>query len=166
MEECKCSKESEIATLRSEVKTLFKQDEDMLVKINKNKSMRDVMFNLDKNMAVQTNMLEHIIEHNIKQDLRSDRQEERANKQDERANKQEKIMMQMSNNLTKLNEDVKGVKGEVEVVKEFQSINESKHHVDLRDVTKKQYTDTLIQYGLPAGGIIIIIWRVIQMLKG
>lgn len=166
MEECKCSKDAEIATLQSEVKTLFNQDKEMLIKINKNKSMKDVLFSLDKNMAVQTNMLEHIIEHNIKQDVRADKQEERADKQEERADKQDKIMVQMSANLTKLNEDVKGVKGEVAIVKEVQSENEAKHYVDLRDISKKQYTDILVQYGLPAGGATVLLWQLAQILKG
>lgn len=134
-----------------QIKTLFKRADDV-------ENIKTVMHSLDKNMAVQTQMLSHIIEHNIKQDSRMDNQENRAEKQDA-------VMVQMSTSLTELNDEVRGVKGDVENIKLVQNNNEIKHNIDLRDIDKEKYIDWLVKYTLPTGGAVIIIWQIIQYVK-
>lgn len=142
----------------AEIKTLFKKVEEI-------SDIRQVFHNLDKNMAVQTEMLKNIVEHNKKQD-------ERMDKQDKRMDEQHKVMTQMSENLTRLNTEVIEVKDEIREVKEVQSTNENKHLIDLRDINKEEKTTFLKKYGMPLGiGIAIggsllpIIIEVIKILK-
>lgn len=138
----------------------------LLERVDDMESIKSFMHSLDKNAAVQTTMLEHIIEHNIKQDKRADMQDKRADRQSKRADKQDEIMNKMSNNLTELNKEIKYVKNEVDDVKAIQKDNESKHLVDLRNIKKKRATDALIQYMLPAGALGVILCQIIRMLKG
>lgn len=134
-----------------QIKTLTKKVDSM-------ENVTMLMYSLDKNMAVQTSMLEHIVEHNVKQDLRMDKQEDRSDKQDA-------IMGKMSISLTELNDELKGVKSDVDIVKDVQSDNEMKHNVDLRDIEKGKYVDYIVKYTLPLGGAAVIIWQIMQFLK-
>lgn len=135
-----------------QIKALVKRVDGM-------EDMRGFVHSIDKNMGIQTIMLEHIVEHNIRQDKRMNNQEDRMEKQDE-------VMVQMSESLMDLNSEVKYVKEEVEIVKTVQDGNEEKHLVDLRIIEKKRYVETLFRYVLPISGAGVIIWEIIRIIKG
>ena len=52
-----------------QIKTLFKRVEGV-------ESMRDFLYSLDKNMALQTQLLESVVDHNKKQDIKADKQDQ------------------------------------------------------------------------------------------
>lgn len=157
----------------AEIKTLFKQDEainrridNIETKMTEVGSLKDFIHNLDKNMAVQTEMMKHIVEHNTKQDERMDKQDKRMDDQDKKTEEQHKVMVQISTNLTELNEGYKRLGQEIKEIKDVQDINESKHNIDLRDIEKKKFTDVLIKYGLPITGGLVVLWEILKIIKG
>ncbi|HHW68917.1 MAG TPA: hypothetical protein GX747_01070, partial [Tenericutes bacterium] len=69
-----------------QIKTLFKQDEALEEKVKEADSLNKAIHNLDKNMALQTQLLENVVEHN--------------DKQDRRMNEQQKTIVKINENLT------------------------------------------------------------------
>lgn len=88
-----------------QIKTLFKRVDNM-------DKLNETIHNLDKNMALQTKMMEHVVEHNSKQDA---------------------IMVQISSNLTELNNGYKDLSKEVAEVRG--EVSEVKG--DIKDVSKR-----------------------------
>lgn len=69
-----------------QIKTLFKRVDEM-------SDLQDIIHSLDKNLAIQTEMLKNIVKHNEKQDKRMDEQQE--------------VIIKINANLTELNEGQK-----------------------------------------------------------
>ena len=157
----RCIKESELATNRSEINELFKEVDSMDKRISKNTDMREFLYSLDKSMAIQTSMMEHIIQNNLKQDDRMD--------------KQDNIMEKIVTNLTELNEgykqlnievkNVKGnvetVQGNVETVQKVQRDNELKYSID----TGVLFRNFVLKIAIPLGFLGAIATQVIKYLK-
>ena len=125
-----------------QIKTLFKQAEDLY-------SLRDLVYSLDKNMALQTQLLKSVVEHNAKQDKRMDIQQE--------------INAKINDNLTELVEGQKVLNKRVGKLEEKVAKNETKHNIDLRDIEKRKYTDILFKYIFPIGGGIIILLKILEI---
>lgn len=130
-----------------QIKTLFK-------KVDATDNLSSVIHNLDKNMAVQTKMMEHVVEHNAKQDI---------------------IMEQISSNLTELNngyktlsKEVSEVKGEIKDVSKRVDENEEKHNIDTRDIDKDRYIKKIYKIMTPIGigAILAFAIELFKILKG
>lgn len=129
-------------THTEQIKTLFKRIEGV-------ESMKDFMYSLDKNMALQTQLMSNVVEHNKQQDIKM---EEFQN-----------VIVSVNNNLTKLNEGQTELKYRVDTIEEKVEKNEDKHLVDVRDIEKKRHTDVLIKYGLPAVGGLVVLIEIIKI---
>lgn len=128
-----------------QIKTLFKRVDSM-------ENMRDLLYSLDKNSALQTQLLESVVEHNKKQDARMDEQQQ--------------INVKINENLTELAEGQRTLNKRVGKLEERVDSNEDKHNIDLRDIEKKKYTEVFFKYILPTGGGLIILLEIIKALKG
>lgn len=128
-----------------QIKTLFKRVDSM-------ENMRDLLYSLDKNSALQTQLLESVVEHNKKQDARMDEQQQ--------------INVKINENLTELAEGQRTLNKRVGKLEERVDSNEDKHNIDLRDIEKKKYTEIFFKYILPTGGGLIILLELIKVLKG
>lgn len=120
------------------------------------------MNNLDKNLAVQTEILKSIKEHNSKQDLRMDFQESQLREQ-------HNTIVAINENLTELiagqrelNEGQRKLHTRVDSLQERVDNNDDLHRIDLREVEKKKYSDILIRYVIPAGGLAVIVYEIVK----
>ena len=98
-------------------------------KLEKVEDDRTLMFNLDKNMAIQTQMLQEMISQN--------------EKRDKAYNEQHKTIIKINTNLTELNEGQKALNRRVGKLEERVEKNEEKHKVDTRDINQKGMNDIL-----------------------
>ena len=137
-----------------QIKTLFKRVEGV-------ENMRDLLYSLDKNSALQTQLLESVVEHNKKQDARADKQEEMMMEQQE-------INIKINENLTELAEGQRALNKRVGKLEERVDENENKHSLDLRDIDKEKKIGLLKKYGEPAviiGAIGTILLKFIEIFK-
>lgn len=111
-----------------QIKTLFKRVEGV-------ESMKDFMYSLDKNMALQTQLMANVVEHNKQQDIKM---EEFQN-----------VIVSVNSNLTKLNEGQVELKDRVDTIEEKVENNENKHLVDMRDIDKEKNINILKKWGVP-----------------
>lgn len=111
-----------------QIKTLFKRVEGV-------ESMKDFMYSLDKNMALQTQLMANVVEHNKQQDIKM---EEFQN-----------VIVSVNSNLTKLNEGQVELKDRVDTIEKKVENNENKHLVDMRDIDKEKNINILKKWGVP-----------------
>lgn len=138
-----------------QIKTLFKRVDNM-------ENMRDLLYSLDKNSALQTQLLESVVEHNKKQDARADKQEEMMMEQ-------QKINIKINENLTELAEGQRTLNKRVGKLEERVDENENKHSLDLRDIDKEKNINILKRWGVPFSvGIAIgtFLLKVFEVFKG
>lgn len=145
MEKCRCTETGRIATLEANNKTLFKKLDDM-------SDLKKSVSNLDKNFAVNTHLLNSMVEHDKKQDTIN-----------------EQMSMTLDNintNLHELNTGQKQLNERVATVEERVDKNEALHSVDLRHLKKKHYKEVISRYILPTGGFAaLIMWFLEYFLK-
>src|SRR5690606_23253390 len=125
-------------------------------------NMRDLLYSLDKNSALQTQLLESVVEHNKKQDARADKQEEMMMEQ-------QKINIKINENLTELAEGQRTLNKRVGKLEERVDENENKHSLDLRDIDKEKNINILKKWGVPFSvGIAIgtFLLKVFEVFKG
>lgn len=127
----------------AQIKMLLKKVDDM-------DSIKEFIHNLDKNIALQTQLLQSVVEHNKKQDKRMDEQQE--------------IIIKINSNLTKLYEGQKTLNNRVERLEVKVEKNEEKNNIDIRDVQRKQYIDFLYKYFFPIGFMATILYIVANLL--
>ena len=111
-------------------------------RVEKLENEKDFIYSLDKNMAVQTEMLKSIVEHNNKQDLRMD-------KQDERLDEQHQVIVSINENLTELTEGQRALNNRVGKLEDRVEENDTKHTLDLRDINKEKNKNILAKYAAP-----------------
>lgn len=138
-----------------QIKTLFKRVDDM-------DNMRGLIHSIDKNMAVQTQMLKEMSEHNKRQDKRMDEQHE--------------INIKMSDNLSQLAEQYNRLDDKVDSLENGQQKlakkvedNDEKHKIDKRDIEKSEDTRVLswlYKWGTPIGLLGLLASQVYKIIKG
>ena len=143
-EKLPCDKHAE------QIKILFENTKDL-------RDIKEVIHSLDKNMALQTQLLQNVVEYDEKQDRRMD--------------EQQKTIEKINDNLTELtegqrrtNEELKSLGNRIDKVEHKVKNNEEKHSVDLRDVNKKKYIERIFTYAIPSSGITIVLLKIIEML--
>ncbi|MGJ0846659.1 hypothetical protein ACR77J_08220 [Tissierella praeacuta] len=137
-----------------QIKTLFKRVDDM-------DNMRGLIHSIDKNMAVQTQMLKEMSEHNKRQDKRMDEQHE--------------INIKMSDNLSQLAEQYNRLDDKVDSLENGQQKlarkvedNDEKHKIDKRDIEKSEDTKILswlYKWGTPIGLLGLLVSQVYKIIK-
>lgn len=125
-----------------QIKTLFKQYENI-------DSIRDLVYSLDKNMAVQTQLLQSVVDHNKKQDLIMVGQQE--------------VISKINENLTELTEGQRILNSRVEKLEIKVTENENKNTIDIRDLQKEKYKDMFLKYILPTGSGVIILLKIFEI---
>lgn len=141
-----------------QIKTLFKKDESVENRIEKLENEKDFIYSLDKNMAIQTQVLKEISEHNRRQDVRMD-------KQDKRLDEQHEVIVSINENLTELTEGQRTLNNRVGKLEDKVDENENIHMVDTRKIEKKKYEDILYKFVVPAGIISIVVLEIIKYFK-
>ena len=127
-----------------QIKTLFKKDESMEKTIEKIENDRDFLHSLDKNMAIQTEMLKEMKEHNVRQDARMD-------KQDRRLDEQHQVIVSINENLTELTEGQRTLNNRVGKLEDRVEENDRLHTVDTREIDKEKNKNILAKYAAPFG---------------
>lgn len=141
-----------------QIKTLFKKDESVENRIEKLENEKDFIYSLDKNMAIQTQVLKEISEHNRRQDVRMD-------KQDKRLDEQHEVIVSINENLTELTEGQRTLNNRVGKLEDKVDENENIHMIDTRKIEKKKYEDILYKFVVPAGIISIVVLEIIKYFK-
>ena len=141
-----------------QIKTLFKKDESMEKRVEKIESDKDFIYSLDKNMAIQTQVLKEISEHNKRQDVRMD-------KQDKTMDEQHQVIVSINENLTELTKGQRALNNRVGKLEDKVDENENKHNIDLRDIEKTKNIDILKKYGIPFGVGIAIGTFLLEVIK-
>ena len=119
-------------THAEQIKTLFKQDEALEEKVKEADSLNKAIHNLDKNMALQTQLLENVVEHN--------------DKQDRRMNEQQKTIVKINENLTELTEGQRVLNKRVGKLEDQVEKGKNKGKVDIVDTFAK-YIPYLVLVG-------------------
>ncbi len=128
-----------------QIKTLFKQDEVLEEKVKEADNLKEVMYSLDKNMALQTQLLENVVAHNDRQDARMD--------------EQQKTIVKINENLTELTEGQRVLNKRVGKLENQVEKGKNKGKVDIIDTFVK-YIPYLILVG--AGYLILNITKFIK----
>lgn len=130
-------------THTEQIKTLFKRVDEM-------NDIQKTLYSLDKSYALQSQLLQNIVEHN--------------KKQDERMDKQQEVIEKINVNLTELtegqkrtNEELKSLGNRMDNVEDKVDTNEEKHKIDWRDMVK----GFLIKVAIPTG----ILLGIIELVK-
>lgn len=158
-----CSKHEE------QIRTLFEKDKATNKRIDDVGSLTDIVYNLDKNMALQTQMMGQMVE-------RNDRQDKRADDQDTRMSEYQGVMVKVSANLTELaegqrilNKSNKDLGGKVEIlseeikdVRQIQEISEKKYLIHTGELLR----DFILKVAIPLGISGAILIQVVKILKG
>jgi predicted nuclease with TOPRIM domain len=134
----------------AEIKTLFEKNKDTNKRIDEMGDIRSILHSLDKNYALQSQLMENVVEHNKKQDIRMDEQHE--------------INIKVNDNLTKLagqydtlNNKVDTIGDEQEKLTKKVEENEEKHKIDWRDLVK----NFIIKVAIPTG----VLYTVVELVK-
>lgn len=141
-----------------QIKTLFKKDESMDKRVEKLENEKDFIYSLDKNMAIQTQVLKEISEHNKRQDVRMD-------KQDKRMDEQHEVIVSINENLTELTEGQRTLNNRVGKLEDKVDENENIHMIDTRKIEKKKYENIIYKIIVPSGVGMILILNIIKLLK-
>lgn len=119
-----------------QIKTLFKRVDEL-------SDLQDIIHSLDKNLAIQTEMLKNIVKHNEKQDKRMDEQQE--------------VIIKINANLTELNEGQKALNKRVGKLEDKVNENEQKKQIDIIDLLK----NFVLKYAIPFG----VGWGIIKLIQ-
>lgn len=130
------------------IHTLFKKTDSINRRVEKIEEDRKFLYSLDKNMAIQTQMMKEMIEHN--------------KKQDERMDKQEEIIVKINTNLTELNEGQKALNRRVGKLEERVNENDNLHRIDTRKIEKKRWEDIFYKVAVPSGIAILLILEILR----
>ncbi len=146
MEKLPCDAHSE------QIKTLFKQDEALEEKVKEADSLNKAIHNLDKNMALQTQLLENVVAHNDRQDTRMDEQQRIMDEQ-------QKTIVKINENLTELTEGQRVLNKRVGKLEDQVEKAKCKGKIDIVNVFAK-YIPYLILFGM--GYLILNIDKIIK----
>lgn len=124
------------------MKTLFKRGDSIEKRVEKLECDSDITYKLDKSIAIQSELVKQIKEHNVKQDKRME-------KQDERMEEQQKVIVKVNDNLTALTEGQNSLNKKVHKLEEKVDANEEVHKIDIRKIEKKKWTDIIIKVAIP-----------------
>lgn len=149
-----CIKEGELSNLRETVASLKAESASREKRVSKVEVKCDDMSTLSTAISVMSLSLEHIVEHN--------------HRQDDMMRSQVKTLERMNENLTNLNQGQSNLEKKVESLEVRVDNNETLNTVDLRGINKHKQEDYLRKYagplvaGMAVGAIIL---QIIMALK-
>lgn len=154
-------RKSEVSDIKGDIRVLQNDQKTLYKRVDWLESKSDNWNQLSNAISVMSVTLEHIVEHNKKQDKRQDEQDGRAERTNETLERINSSLVELTQSQTHLNR-------KVGVLEERVDNNENKHVIDTRDISTTSYRNILMQYGVPAGvgaGILYIILELIQAFK-
>lgn len=132
-----CSKESELGSMKADIKVLMRDSSEHQRKINKLDQRYEDMSTMSTAISVMSVSLEHIVEHN--------------HKQDDIMSRQHNTLEKINENLNILNDGQSKLDEKIENLESRVSKNEELNNIDIRELNKQYQTNVLKRYSLPAG---------------
>ena len=80
--------------------------------------------------------------------------------------KQNETLGNMNRSLIEINNSMNSMNTRIGALEEKVEEGEGKNLIDLRDISKKKYTDVLFRYILPTGGGVVILLEILKVWKG
>lgn len=142
-----CLREKDLGTLRSDIQILIGESRQSDKRINKLESKLDDVSTISTAISVMSLSLEHIVEHN--------------HRQDDMMRNQNKTLENMNENLNRLNQGQNSLEQKVEKLEVRVDNNETLNTVDLRGINKDKQESYLKKYagpitlGIAIGGILV-----------
>lgn len=147
---------------REQLKTLFKQHENLNKRVDEMVDLREVFYNLDKNMALQSQLLQAISEHNKKQDERMDKQQEIIEKININLTELTEGQKMINEEQKKTNQRIEKLEEKVEENEDKFEKSENKNKIDMRDFLKTLF----FKFIFPIGAVASAISWIINLIKG
>lgn len=154
----KCFKEDALSDMHADIRVLTKTVEENEKKIQRVKDKCEIMNDLSTTMSIMSLSLEHIVEHNKRQD---DRQE----KQDLVVENQNKTLVNINQNLSELNQGQRNLDHKVENLERRVDISEERSTINILDIAKEDKIGILKKYAYPMGAGAAVLAAVLQILK-
>ena len=154
MTDTHCLREADISAMRSDLQVLTNDVRQDDKRLNKLETKMDDMSTISTAISVMSLSLEHIVEHN--------------HRQDDMMRNQNKTLENMNENLSRLNQGQTNLEKKVEKLEVRVDNNETLNTVDLRGINKHKQEDYLKKYAGPiAVGVAIgaLIVQIISVLK-
>lgn len=127
-----------------EIKNLSERANEITKRVEKLEDDRKFLYNLDKSIALQNQILLEISEHNKNQDIKMGEYQE--------------IIIKINANLSELataqrlaNEELQALGGRMDSIEEKVIDNENKHKIDIRLSEKKRYEELINKLIAPVG---------------
>ena len=158
----RCVRERDLSDMRADIKMLKKTVNDNEQELQRVKDKSETMNQLNTTMSVMSLSLEHIIEHNQRQD---DRQE----KQDVVVAKQNETLVNINQNLNELNKGQNNLNQKVANLEARVNINEEKTKINIVDIQKEKYTRYLRDYAVPftiGSAFAALLLQLLKIIKG
>lgn len=158
----RCLKEVDFGEIKADIKVLKKVSSDNEAKIVKVEDKCEVMNDLGKAISLMSLNLDHIVEHNQRQDTMMENQ----NKTLENINSNLNELNQGQRNLHQGQENLDN---KVAKLEERVDKSESKSIVDIRDIEKEKYIRYLKDYAVPFGvgtAVATLLLQLFKTLKG
>ena len=132
-----CTKETELGSMKADIKVLCRDSSEHQRKLLKLEQRYEDMSTMSTAISVMSVSLEHIVEHN--------------HKQDELMLGQHNTLEKINQNLNRLNDGQSKLDSKVEGLEIRVSKNEELNQIDIREINKQYQSNVLQRYGLPAG---------------
>lgn len=127
-----------------EIKNLSERANEITKRVEKLEDDRKFLYNLDKSIALQNQILLEISEHNKNQDIKMGEYQE--------------IIIKINANLSELataqrlaNEELQALGGRMDSIEDRVIDNENKHKIDIRLSEKKRYEELIDKFIVPVG---------------
>lgn len=146
-----CTKEGVLGDLRNDVSVLKKDAATDEKRLDKVESKIDDMSTISTAISVMSLSLEHIVEHN--------------HRQDDLMRSQSKTLGNINENLNRLNEGQTNLEKKVENLETRVDHNDELHTIDLRNINKIKEETYLKQYAGPVAAGVAIGGVLIQLLN-
>ena len=147
----RCLKESDLGNIKADVRVLVRDATKGDERLTRLENRFEDLSNMSTAISVMSVSLEHIVEHNHKQDLMMRNQNETLSK--------------INENLNKLNQGQIILDEKVENLERRVNDNEDLNKIDLRQLRKEAQTGVLRKYGLPVGIGATAAAIIIEMIK-
>lgn len=146
-----CTKEAEIGEIKAILSTLAADNKWSEKRFDKIESKLDDISALNTAISVMSVSLEHIVEHN--------------QKQDEMMTNQNKTLENINSNLNRLNQGQADLDSKVLSLEKRVTINENLNTIDLRAINKDKNETYLKKYAVPLGVGLSVGMVLIEIMK-
>lgn len=158
----RCMKEGDLSDMRSDIRMLIKDTEEDGKKIDRLKENYSSMNKIETAISLMSLSMEHMVEHNKRQDIRQE-------KQDMVVEKQNETLVCINQNLNELNAGQNNLSQKVANLEDRVEDNENKTKVDILDIEREKYLNYLRKYAAPfaiGSAFAGVVLQLIKIFKG